>query len=230
MKRQAIHYCRAAAGGVRLRLWGIAVALWLPLIGMAQTDTTATAAADSTTLTSHPSPLTSHPTTLIPQLSTLNSQLSTLNYHPSIGYLSYDSVLHAMPQYIIVEQQMADLRRAYDAELKRVEDEFNQKYEAFLDGRKDYPRTILLKRQTELQQLLERNVAFKQQSVAELEQQRQQLMQPLHERVDAAIATVAREQGLSLVVNTDSRACPFIEPSVAVDLTEAVQLMVDNKQ
>ena len=70
---------------------------------------------------------------------------------PIIGYLSYDSVLTAMPQCAIVEKQLEELTTQYEAELKRVEDEFNQKYEAFLDGRKDFPRTILLKRQTELQ-------------------------------------------------------------------------------
>ena len=88
---------------------------------------------------------------------------------PIFGYLSYDEALKVIPQYAIVEKQMTDLRQAYDTEMKRVEDDFNQKYEAFLDGRKDFPRTILLKRQTELQQLLQRNLEFKAKSLEELE-------------------------------------------------------------
>ena len=43
-----------------------------------------------------------------------------------------------MPDYAVVQQQMADLRAQYQAETKRVEDEFNRKYEDFLDGENRY--------------------------------------------------------------------------------------------
>ena len=142
---------------------------------------------------------------------------------PIFGYLSYDEALKVIPQYAIVEKQMADLRQAYDTEMKRVEDDFNQKYEAFLDGRKDFPRTILLKRQTELQQLLQRNLEFKAKSLEELEKARHEAMVPLQGRLAEVIAAVARHHKLALVVNTDSNACPFIEPALSLDLNQEVQ-------
>ena len=138
------------------------------------------------------------------------------------GYLSYDSMLVAMPQYAIVRQQMADLRQAYETELKRVEDEFNQKYEAFLEGRAEFPRTILLKRQTELQEMLQRNVDFKRQGQEDLQRAEREALAPLRILLNETIASVARELGLALVVNTDSNACPFIEPMMGVDINEAV--------
>ena len=70
------------------------------------------------------------------------------------GYLSYETALAAMPESEGVLQQMNTLREAYEKELQRAEDEFNRKYEDFLEGQKDYPRTILLKRQTELQDMM----------------------------------------------------------------------------
>lgn len=160
-----------------------------------------------------------------PQLPTPQPQTAALReavIQPVFGYLSYDSALRAMPQLAIVEKQMADLQQAYDAEMKRVEDDFNEKYEAFLEGRKDFPRTILLKRQTELQQLLQRNVEFKEKSRQELAEARRQAMQPLEQRLAEAIATVARNHKIVLVVNTDANACPFIEPTVALDLNDEV--------
>jgi outer membrane protein len=131
-----------------------------------------------------------------------------------------------MPQLAIVEKQMSDLQQAYDAEMKRVEDDFNQKYEAFLDGRKDFPRTILLKRQTELQQLLQQNIEFKAQCRQEMEKARREAMVPLQGRLAEAIATVARRHKLALVVNTDANACPFIEPALALDLNDEVRQLL----
>ena len=82
----------------------------------------------------------------------------------SFGYLSYEAALKSMPEFATVQQQMADLRSQYLAETKRVEDEFNRKYEEFLEGQRDFPRTILQKRQTELQELMEKNILFKEKS------------------------------------------------------------------
>ena len=139
------------------------------------------------------------------------------------GYLSYDDALRSMADYALVQQQMDELRSAYKQELQRVEDEFNEKYEAFLDGRKDFPRTILLKRQTELQELLQQNIAFRKTGEQDLAEAEKLAMAPLRIRLNEAIATVARQWGLSLVVNTDSNACPFIEPMVSIDLNEEVK-------
>ena len=77
------------------------------------------------------------------------------------GYLSYDSVLVAMPGYALVKNTLASMRSQYEAEMKRVEQDFNLKYEEFLEGQRDFPETILRKRQTELKELLDRNVSFK---------------------------------------------------------------------
>lgn len=138
------------------------------------------------------------------------------------GYLSYDLALKSMKEYATVQMRMDSLRSAFNAEMQRVEDEFNRKYEDFLDGQKDFPRTILLKRQTELQEMLQKNIAFKQQSIQEIKDTEAQLMAPLRIHLNEAIATIAREQGLALVINTDANACPFIEPAMGVDVNELV--------
>ena len=104
--------------------------------------------------------------------------------------------------------------------------EMNIQSEEFLEGQKDFPRTILLKRQTELQEMLQKNIQFKQQSIDELKQTETLLMAPLRTRLNAAIATVAREQHLALVINTDGNACPFIESTMGVDVTEAVEQLL----
>jgi len=149
---------------------------------------------------------------------------------PFIGCLSYDEALHQMPQYAIVMHEMEELRKAYDEEMKRVEADFNQKYEAFLEGRKDYPRTIMLKRQTELQQLLQQNLEFKEKSRQQLAETEKQKLAPLHAQLSTAISEVARKHQLAVVVNTDANACPFIEPATVLNISDEVKLLLNHNK
>lgn len=139
-----------------------------------------------------------------------------------IGFLSYDSALKAMPDYVQTQQKLATLRTEYDKELKRVEDEFNRKYEEFLDGQKDFPKTILYKRQTELKELMERNVTFKANSRRELAEAERTAMAPLRQTLNATLAEIAKERGFALILNTDADACPYIDPAMGEDINQLV--------
>ena len=139
------------------------------------------------------------------------------------GYLSYDSALYSMPDYVIVQQNLADLRTKYEAEQKRVEEEFNRKYEEFLEGQKDFPPSILRKRQTELKDMMERNIAFRQVGQEDLRRVEHELMAPLRQRLSAVLAALASLRGLALILNTDSNAAPYINPLQGEDLNQAVR-------
>ena len=141
----------------------------------------------------------------------------------TFGYLSYEAALKSMPDYALVQQQMADLRAQYQAETKRVEDEFNRKYEDFLDGQRDFPKTILQKRQTELQELMTRNIEFRQKSLEELAQAEQQAMAPLRIRLIETLGNIGREKGYAFIVDTDQKALPFINPALGEDINQIVQ-------
>ena len=138
------------------------------------------------------------------------------------GYLSYQQALQAMPQYALVQKQMAELRHQYEAELQRVTNEFNRKYEEFLEGQREFPKTILQKRQTELQELMTRNVTFKEESLKQLADAEREALAPLKIRLAETVARIANERGLALVVNTDSESCPYINPAWGKNLNELV--------
>ena len=139
------------------------------------------------------------------------------------GFLSYDAVLRSMADYTLVETNMAQLQEQYAAEQKRVEDEFNKKYEEFLDGQRDFPQTILQKRQSELQELLDKNIAFKKEGQRLLAEAREKAMQPLKARLADALARVGSSRGLAFIVNTDQNALPWMNITMGEDVTEAVQ-------
>ena len=138
------------------------------------------------------------------------------------GYLSYQQALQAMPQYALVQEQMADLRKKYEAEMLRVTNEFNQKYEEFLEGQREFPKSILKKRQAELQDMMSRNVAFKEESRKQLAAAEREALAPLKIQLSETVAKIASERGLALVVNTDSDACPYINPEMGESIAELV--------
>lgn len=139
------------------------------------------------------------------------------------GYLSYEAALKSMPDYAVVQQKLADLRQQYQDETLRVEDEFNRKYEEFLEGQREFPKTILQKRQTELQELLDKNLEFKEHSRMELEKAEQDLMAPLKIRLIEVLGTIGRQSGYAFIVDTDVKALPFINPAMGIDLNQQVQ-------
>ena len=125
------------------------------------------------------------------------------------GYLSYEGAIQSMPEYAEVTL--------------RVEDEFNRKYEDFLDGQRDFPRTILQKRQTELQELMERNIQFKEQGRQELANAERQAMAPLRIRLIELLSTIGREKGYAFIYDTDTKALPFLNIDFGEDINQLVQ-------
>lgn len=140
------------------------------------------------------------------------------------GFFSYKAAFEAMPDYAIVRRNLDDLRIKYDAEMKRVEDEFNSKYEAFLEGQRDFAPSILQKRQAELQELMEKNMAFKQEAKRLLTQAEAEAYKPLREKLAAAVLKVGAERGLAFILNTDDNTVPYVNVNMGEDVSGAIAL------
>jgi outer membrane protein len=146
------------------------------------------------------------------------------------GYLSYATALQAMPEYAAMQNNMAELRQKYEAEQKRVEDDFNKKYEEFLDGQKSYPKTILQKRQSELQEMLDKNIAFKKESQRLLSQAEEEAMAPIRVRLAEVLDAIGRERGYAFIVNTDEKATLWLNPAMGEDVSAAVKELLQRDE
>lgn len=139
------------------------------------------------------------------------------------GYLSYEAALRSMPEYATKQSDMAELYQKYEAEQKRVESDFNKKYEEFLDGQKSFPKTILQKRQSELQEMLDKNVAFKKESLRLLQQAEEDAMAPIKARLADVLSAIGQERGYAFIVNTDEKATLWLNPAMGEDITAIVK-------
>ena len=139
------------------------------------------------------------------------------------GYFSFEQVFHTMPGYAIAKHNMDELRGKYDEETKRVETEFNSKYEEFLDGQRSYAKSILEKRQAELRELMEKNIAFKAEAARLLKKAEKEAYAPLKAKMNAALQQIGKENGFAFILNTDNNATPYLSAEMGVDMTEALK-------
>lgn len=147
----------------------------------------------------------------------------TANAQTRFGYFSFDNVLKSMPDYIMAQRSIDDLRQKYDAEMKRAEDEFNSKYEEFLDVQKDLVPAILRKRQAELQEMMQKNINFKNESQRLLKQAEADAFALVKNKLYNALTKVGQAQGYAFILNTDGDACPYVNPEMGEDATELIK-------
>ena len=76
------------------------------------------------------------------------------------------------------------------------------------------------KRQSELQSILERNIAFKQESERLLAKAEEEALTPLRNKLDNAIKALGSENNYIVILNTDNNAVPYINPMMGEDVTE----------
>lgn len=140
------------------------------------------------------------------------------------GYLSYDELLKSMPEYAAAMKNLDELKHSYDQEMERAEQDFSRKFYEFVDGQKDFPENIMLKRQKELQQLMDESIKFKDEARQLLTKAEQELMAPLHVRLKDVLREVGLEKNYSFILNTDNNSYPFINTTgEGEDCTDVVK-------
>lgn len=139
------------------------------------------------------------------------------------GYISYRDIVKMLPEYSIVEAHLDELQVKYEAEIERSDREFNQKYIDFIEGQSQFPDNIRMKRHKELQELMEKSIAFKKEVNHAMREARAEMMKPLYEKVDEAVMTLCVEGDYDYILNTDERAYIAINPQRGEDVTEQIK-------
>ena len=144
------------------------------------------------------------------------------------GYLSYTEVMKAMPEYTQAQSSIDKLKEYYDQEMNRAEQEFTKKFYEYIDGYKSFPENIMLKRQKELQQLMEQSMAFKKEAQELLTKSEKELMDPIYAKLKEVLSTIGTQRNYNYILNTDGNNYPFINTTngEGEDITDAVIKLV----
>lgn len=138
-----------------------------------------------------------------------------------IGTVNKDYVLRAMPEYAKAQTELQQAAEAYQKEYAAMQADFNTRYADFQSLRGDVPPTILERRIKELQEADTKLKEFRKTIDADLKARRDALQAPLVQAVDSAVAAVAVEQALELVLDVSQTPVAYAGATV-VDITAAV--------
>lgn len=139
------------------------------------------------------------------------------------GYVSYMEIVKSLPEYTIVEAHLDELLAKCEIEIERSDREFNQKYTDFIEEQSQFPDIIRIKRHKELQELMEKSIAFKDEVRRTMREAREEMMEPLYEKVDEAVMKVCVSGGYHYILNTDDCVYIAINPKFGVDITKQVK-------
>lgn len=196
------------------------LSLFLPLTGMAQQEMEPTSLNVALPHTTDVFPQSTDNETEQP---TAEQQQQPQALQLRFGVISREAVLKSIPDYLKVDQEMEKLKADFEAEAKRSADEFNAKYETFLNEQRNYAPSIMRKRQVELEEMMRSNENFRIESHKLLREARQEALRPLQDKINEAIRQVSIQQGLLFVLNADADRVPYYLEGVGIDITEAVK-------
>lgn len=116
-----------------------------------------------------------------------------------IGLVDTNTVIAALPATAQAQKTLQDRQTQYKADYEKLMTELQTKYEELQNMPEDEVKAVKERKTREFQDLSQKVQLFEQQIQTELQQLQDKLMQPILNNVRAAIESVARENGFSMV-------------------------------
>ena len=142
-----------------------------------------------------------------------------------IGYMNTQEVLSQMPERSSVEEQLNTFIETKRQEFQQRTMAFQDSVTAFRENQASMSQQQAEQEQQQLAQMEASLQELQQNIQVQIEQRRSELLQPLYNRMDEAIATVAEERNLDFVLNEATSAGEnviFYSASETLDITEQV--------
>ncbi|KAA6314518.1 hypothetical protein EZS27_034874 [termite gut metagenome] len=139
------------------------------------------------------------------------------------GHVSSQEILVVMPEVTKAQTELQSLEKKYTDEIQRTNDEFQKKYQEFLQVMDSLPQNISERRQKELQDMSQRSQQFQQDAQEAMQQKQQELMTPIYQKLDNAIKVVGEAQGVIYIFDLSRTAIPYINTNQSIDVTSLVK-------
>ena len=118
-----------------------------------------------------------------------------------IAYVNVADIFNNMPEVGNIEKQLMTLQESLENELKIMQEEYQRKTSAFISQQDSLQENIKLRRMQEIEDIRTRMENFVPVAQQDIENKRQELMQPLQEKIHNAIKAVGDEKGYTYILN-----------------------------
>jgi len=137
------------------------------------------------------------------------------------GHVNSAAIVPLMPEYTTAQNELQSLRKQYEDEIKRMEDELTKKSEEFESQRATLPANIAERREKELQDLYNRMNEYFQAGQQHMAKASDEKMAAITEKLKNAIKEVGVAGGYVYILDTTGAA--YISETLSTDVTETVK-------
>jgi len=125
------------------------------------------------------------------------------------GHINSSRLLSIMPEREAAQRQLQREEQALVDELEKLQVEYNNKLQNYIDAQDTLSNVVRQLRERELRELQTRIQEFQVGAQEDLQQRQMELIQPIFEKIEKAISEVARERGYIYVFDLDANSILF---------------------
>ncbi|MFW6019134.1 MAG: OmpH family outer membrane protein [Bacteroidales bacterium] len=127
-----------------------------------------------------------------------------------IGHINTSKLLQIMPGRDTAQTALEDYAKSLQNDLKTYQQEFEKKYQKYMEEEANMPELMKETRQEELMQMEERVRKYQESAQQDLKQKEQELLQPILQKAQDAIDKVAEEKEYTYILDTSQGSVVFV--------------------
>jgi outer membrane protein len=125
----------------------------------------------------------------------------TINAQAKTAHVVVSEIVSKMPAMLDAQKQLEKLSATYDADYKKMAEEFQAKLKKYDAESATVTEAINGERQKEVQDMQKRIQDFGQNAQKELQQKQEEITKPIYEKVKASIQKVGKAKGFQYVLD-----------------------------
>jgi outer membrane protein len=142
---------------------------------------------------------------------------NTMNAQAKVAHVDVSEIMSKMPAMLDAQNQLQKLSGTYDAEYKKMVDEYQTKIKKYETEAATVTEAINGDRSKEVQDMQKRIVDYRDNAQKELQQKETDVVKPLMEKVRASIQKVGKAKGYQYVLD-GSTLLLADGPNITVDV------------
>lgn len=139
------------------------------------------------------------------------------------GNVDSQAIIVELPDFKQAQKELEDLQSKYETQISTMGEEFQKKYAELQAQADSLPQAIVEARYQEVQQLQERIQNFQQMASRDVQQQQQQKMAPIIEKIAKAIEAVGQREGFTYIFQMAANGIAYSDPNTTVDVAPLVK-------
>ena len=118
-----------------------------------------------------------------------------------LAYINMNDLIVAMPEFDSAQVKLQKVGQELEKALEEMQVEYNRKMDEFSKNQTNWTELVKTSKTEDLMSMQQRIQTFQENAQESYQQEYQKLLQPVQEKANKAIETVAKEQGITYVLN-----------------------------